>query len=231
MSLDFLKETEEFKRLFKAIRRGEKGLKVTGLVEASKPYFLSTLALESKKRIVFIQPSSFPLSEIEEQCRFYLAQLSSDLSLSSLPSLSENPYQEIFPSLDSVSSRMKFFYNLINNSASLVATHIFGLLKPFPNPQNLKRLFLNLEKGETFERDQILSILDEYGYTREDLINSHGEYAWRGGIVDVFSPWQPLPYRIEFSGDEIPLSGSFQVHLNFSRNGRNRLEAERKYAI
>jgi transcription-repair coupling factor (superfamily II helicase) len=203
MSLDFLKETEEFKRLLKAINQGEKGLKVTGLVEASKPYFLSELALESKKRIVFIQPSSFPLSETEEQCRFYLSQLSSDLSLSSLPSLSENPYQEIFPSLDSVSSRMRFFYDLIHNSSSLIVTHIFGLLMPFPNPQNLKGLFLNLEKGEAFDRDQFLSILGEYGYTREDLINSHGEYAWRGGVVDVFSPWKLLPYRIEFSGDEI----------------------------
>ena len=223
MSLDFLKETEEFKRLFKAIKRGEKGLKVTGLVEASKPYFLSTLALESKKRIVFIQPSSFPLSEIEEQCRFYFTQLSSDLSLSSLPSLSENPYQEIFPSLDSVSSRMKFFYDLIHNSTSLVVTHIFGLLKPFPNPQNLKRLFLNLEKGETFERDQILNILDEYGYTREDLINSHGEYSWRGGIVDVFSPWQLLPYRIEFSGDEIASIREFDASSQLSQSKIDRI--------
>jgi len=203
MSLDFLKETEEFKRLLKAIKQGEKGLKVTGLVGPSKPYFLSTLALESKKRIVFIRPSSFPLSEIEEQCRFYLSQFSSDLNVCSLPAISENPYLEIFPSLDSVSSRMRFFYDLIHNSSSLIVTHIFGLLKPFPNPQNLKRLFLNLAKGEAFDRDQILNILGEYGYTREDLINSHGEYAWRGGIVDVFSPWKPFAYRIEFSGDEI----------------------------
>jgi len=203
MSLDFLKETEEFKRLLKAIKQGEKGLKVAGLVGPSKPYFLSTLALESKKRIVFIRPSSFPLSEIEEQCRFYLSQFSSDLNVCSLPAISENPYLEIFPSLDSVSSRMRFFYDLIHNSSSLIVTHIFGLLKPFPNPQNLKRLFLNLAKGEAFDRDQILNILGEYGYTREDLINSHGEYAWRGGIVDVFSPWKPFAYRIEFSGDEI----------------------------
>ena len=203
MSLDFLKETEEFKRLLQALKQREKGLKVTGLVEASKPYFLSTLAQESKRRIVFIKPSSSPLSQVEELCRFYLSQFSSDISLNSLPSLSEDPYQEIFPSLDSVSSRMKFLYDLIHNSSSLIVTHLFGLLKPFPNPQNLRRFFLDLEKGETAGRDQILEILSEYGYTREDLINSAGEYAWRGGIVDVFSPWQPRPFRIEFSGDEI----------------------------
>ena len=202
MSLDFFKETEEFKRLIQALKKGERSLRVTGLVEASKPYFLSTLALESKKRIVFILPTSSAISQVEEQCRFYLSQFSSDIRFSSLPSLSENPYQEIFPSLDSVSSRMKFFYDLIHNSPSLIVTHIFGLLKPFPNPQNLKGFFLNLEKGQTVGRDQILNILNEYGYTREDLINSAGEYAWRGGIVDVFSPWQPFPFRIEFSGDE-----------------------------
>ncbi len=231
MSLDFLKETEEFKRLLRAINQGEKGLKVTGLVEASKPYFLSTLALESKKRIVFIRPSSFPLSEIEEQCRFYLSQLSSDLSLSSLPSLSENPYLEIFPSLDSVSSRMSFFYDLIHNSSSLILTHIFGLLKPFPNPQNLKRFFLDLEKGGTFGRDQILNILDDYGYTREDLINSHGEYAWRGGVVDVFSPWKPLPYRIEFSGDEIASIREFDPssQRSVSKIDRIRLPSLREF--
>jgi len=203
MSLDFLKETKEFKRLLQAIEQGEKGLKVTGLVEPAKPYFLSALALESKKRIVFIQPSSSTLSWVEEQCRFYLSQFSSDICLSSLPFLSENPYQEIFPSLDSVSSRMKFFYDLIHNSSSLIVTNIFGLLKPFPNPQNLKRFFLNLEKRETVGRDEILKTLSKYGYTREDLINSAGEYAWRGGVVDVFSPWQSFAFRIEFSGDEI----------------------------
>ncbi len=203
MSLSFLKETDEFKKLFESIKSRQRGLRIAGITAPAKPFFLSTLAQEIKKRIVFIQPSSFSLSRIENQCQFFLSQYSSEINLRSLPALSENPFQEISPSLDSVSSRMQFFYDLIHDSPLLILTNLFGLLKPFPNPQNMKHFFLELEKGEAAGRDRILRTLSEYGYSKEDLINSHGEFAWRGGIVDVFSPWQPLPFRIEFSGDEI----------------------------
>lgn len=203
MSLDFLKETEKFKRLLQALKQGEKDLEVTGLVEPSKPYFLFTLARELNKRIVFIQPCSSSLSRTEEQCQFFLSQLSTMISTATLPSLSENPYQEFFPPLDAVSSRMKFFYSLRHRLPSLVLTNLFGLLKPFPHPQNLERLFLSLQPGADGGRDQILMRLEEFGYSKEDLVNSAGEYAYRGSIVDVFSPWQVIPYRIEFSGDEI----------------------------
>lgn len=203
MSLDFLKETEEFQKFLLVLQNGERGLKVTGLTEPSKAYFLSLLAKESKKKIIFIQSTATSLSRFEEQCRFYFSQFSPSFNLLTLPSLSENPYQEISPSLESVSSRMRLFYGLIHNSPSLILTHLLGLLKPFPHPRNLERSFLELEKGDSVERDHILKILEEYGYAREDLIYSAGEYAWRGGIVDVFSPWDSFPYRIEFSGDEV----------------------------
>lgn len=203
MSLGFLKETEEFKRFLQAVKQGKKDLRVTGLTDSSKPYFLVALALESKKRIVLIRPLSSPLASFEDNCRFFLSQFSSDSKLNSLPSLSENPYQEISPALESISSRMFFFYNLLHSPPSIILTNLFGLLRSFPRIQNLKRFFLELENEEAFKRDLLLKILVEYGYAREDLVNSAGEYAWRGGIVDVFSPWESFPFRIEFSGDEI----------------------------
>lgn len=197
-----MRETEEFKRLLRSIK-SEKRLRVSGLIESSKPYFLAALALESKQRIVFIRPFSSPLSRFEEQCRFFLSQFSSDSSLLSLPGLSENPYLEIFPSLESISSRMKFFYSLARRPPSLVLTNLFGLLKPFPAPENIRELFFEVEAGREVGRDLLLKVLDGYGYAREDIVNSAGEYAWRGGIVDVFSPWEPLPFRVEFSGEDV----------------------------
>jgi len=203
MSLDFLEDTSEFKRFLEAVEQGKKRLKVTDLIEQSKPYFLVSLARGVGKRIVYIKSSSFPLSSFEEQCRFFLTQFSESLKLNTLPALSEDPYQEIFPSLDAVTSRMKFFYDLIHDPPHLTITNLFGLLKPFPAPADLERLFLELETEDAIGRDILLKCLSEYGYAKEDLIASRGEYAWRGGIVDVFSPWQDFPYRIEFSGDEI----------------------------
>ena len=210
MSLDFLKDREEFKRLLLAIKQEEKGLKVTGLVEPCKAYFLSVLGRESKRKIVFIRPSLSSLTQFEEQCRFYLSQFSSDSSLVSFPSLSESPYQEIPPSLDSISSRMRFFYVLLHHQPSLVLTHLFGLLKPFPGPADIHRFFLDVEIGGKADRDRVLELLRDYGYTKEDLVNSSGEYAWRGGVVDAYSPWHPFPFRIEFSGDEVSSIREFE---------------------
>ena len=60
-----------------------------------------------------------------------------------------------------------------------------------------------MEIGRGINRDDLLRTLSEYGYAREDLIASPGEYAWRGGIVDVFSPWEANPFRIELGGAEV----------------------------
>ncbi len=203
MSLDFLREQKEFQRLVQAIKSDEKGLQVSGLINPAKAYLLALLALQSKKKIVLIRPHSSPLTPFGDECRFFLSRFSSNLRLSHLPALSENPYQEISPSLESISARMLFIYDLLHQPPSLILTNLLGLLWPFPRIKNTKQVFLELGEGETFERDELLRVIDASGYTHEDLVNSAGEYAWRGGIVDVFSPWETFPFRIEFSGDEI----------------------------
>ncbi len=223
MSLDFLKEIDEFKKLLQAINHKETGLRVTGLIDSAKAFFLASLAQKLRKRIVFIQSHSSSLSRMDEQCRFYLSQFSSPVHLSSLPSLSESPYQEFFPPLDSISSRMRFFHDLIHRHPSLIVTNLFGLIKPFPNPQNIKQLFLELGVGESGGRDRFIDIIEGYGYTREDLVNSAGEYAWRGGVVDVFSPWHFSPYRVEFTGDDIASIREFDPSSQRSIKRINRL--------
>jgi len=55
----------------------------------------------------------------------------------------------------------------------------------------------------SFGRERLLQTLAQYGYEREDLVSFPGEYAWRGGIIDVYSPWDRFPCRVELSGDEI----------------------------
>jgi len=223
MSLRFLEETDEFKKLKKALEQGERGFQISGLIDAAKPLFLVTLLLNTEKNVIFIRPSSLSLSNLLEQCRFFLSQFSRDLWLSLLPPLSENPYQEVPPSLDSVSSRMKFFHDLTYSEPRLVVTNLFGLLKPFPHPASLNRLFFDVEAGQRLDRETLIETLDEYGYTQEDIINAHGEYSWRGGIVDVFSPWENFPFRVELSGDKVASLRTFDPSSQRSRTRIERL--------
>jgi len=203
VSLGFLFDTPEFKDVLESVRRGDKGVRIAGVPDVALPYFLAGLALKLEKRLVCVRPPSRALAPLEEACRFYLGRLSSKIPTGVLPALSGDPYLEIPPSLEAVSSRMRFLHDVRSGRPSLVLTNPFGLLKPLPCPEDLAKSFLELEVGEKADRDVLLRTFAEYGYSREDIIASPGEYAWRGGIVDVFPPWQEHPVRIEFAADSV----------------------------
>jgi transcription-repair coupling factor (superfamily II helicase) len=210
MSLRFLEQTAPFQDLLQALKQDKRKLKISGVIPASKPYFLAVLSQSWEKPIVFVRPSASSLTRFDEDCRFFLAQLGSRAQTTVLPSLFENPDRKIQPPLESVSSRMRYLNRLRECPPSLLITNLAGLLMPVPNPQELSQLFWEMEPGQTIGRDRLIERLGEYGYARQDLVNSHGEYAWRGGIVDVFSPWEEYPFRIEFSGDDVVSVRSFQ---------------------
>ncbi|NTU51920.1 MAG: transcription-repair coupling factor, partial [Candidatus Aminicenantes bacterium] len=211
MSLDFLLRTDEFKALASAVASPERPLSVNGVIEPAKPYLLACLARRAGRPIVFVRPESAPLAQLEQDCRFFLSRLAPEAGLATLAPLSENPYFEVPPPLDVVSSRMKLFRRLLGVPPSVIVTSLRGLLKPVPGPEDMARLFVSLEVGAEADHDALLETLARFGYTREDLIASHGEYAWRGGIVDVFSPWETNPFRIEFDGSRIASLREFDI--------------------
>ncbi len=211
MSLDFLFRTAEFKALAAAAVSPERPLSVHGAIEPAKPYVLACLAKASGRPIVFVRPESAPLAPIEHDGRFFLTRLAPGMSLATLAPLSENPYFEVPPPLDAVSSRMKLFRRLLSTPPGIIVTSLGGLLKPVPAPADLDRLFVSLETGGEADHDALLETLSRFGYAREDLIASPGEYAWRGGIVDVFSPWEANPFRIEFDGSRVASLREFDI--------------------
>ena len=203
MSLSFLRQTAEFKALIGAVGRPGRGPLVTGVTEAAKPFVLAGLAAELGRRVVCVRPPSRSLASLENGCRFFLSRLHPALDAASLPPLAGDPYLEIPAPLEAVSARMDFLRGALRGEKSLVITNPFGVLKPVPRPEDLERSFLSAEVGRPLDRDGVLQTLSAYGYSREDLIASPGEYAWRGGIVDVFPPRRALPLRIEFGGDKV----------------------------
>jgi transcription-repair coupling factor (superfamily II helicase) len=223
VSLDFLLQTAEFGELARAVASKDRPLSVHGVIEPAKAYLLACLARTTGRPIVFVRAESAPLLEAEQACRFFLPRLAPAASLFTLPPLSENPYFEVPPSLDAVSSRMKLFRRLLASPPAIIVTSLGGLLKPVPAPPDLARLFLSFEVGGEADHDEVLETLAAFGYTHEDLIASPGEYAWRGGIVDVFSPWEANPFRVEFDGSRIASLREFDISTQRSTRRLDRL--------
>jgi len=211
VSLDFLLRTPEFGDLVRAVASPDRPLSVHGVIEPAKAYVLACLAKTAGRPIVFVRAESAPLAQAEQDCRFFLARLAPGAGLAALAPLSDNPYFEVPPALDAVSSRMRLFRRLLATPPAIIITSLGGLLKPVPAPADMARLFLSLEVGSEADHDALLETLSHYGYTREDLIASPGEFAWRGGIVDVFSPGETNPFRIEFDGARVASLREFDI--------------------
>ena len=203
MSFLFLENVPAFKELSAALKKGERGLAVSGLTEPAKALFLTSLVRATGRRVIFVQTAGRSLELIDRECRFFFKQTGLTSRVLTFPPLSDDPYQEVPPPLEAVAARMRVLYSLTYHPPALILTSLPGILKPVPGPNDLKTLFVAIEKDAPYGRDRLLVGLGEFGYAQEDLVSSAGEFAWRGGIVDVFSPWQEAPWRIEFSGDDV----------------------------
>ena len=85
----------------------------------------------------------------------------------------------------------------------LIVTTPEGLVAPTLSPHILKESTIHIEKEASLDRDQFIETLVGRGYRRGPAVVAPGEISVRGGIIDVFSPHEPHPMRIELWGDEV----------------------------
>ncbi|MBW3080735.1 transcription-repair coupling factor [Bifidobacterium saguinibicoloris] len=120
------------------------------------------------------------------------------------------PHERLSPRADTVASRMAVFRRLKHPSAT---DPMFGPIRMLVMPvrsliQPVVAGLADVEplvftQSEDLPLDEASKRLVENAYTRVDLVMDRGEFAVRGGILDVFPPTAPHPVRIEFFGDEI----------------------------
>ncbi|MGH7263316.1 MAG: transcription-repair coupling factor, partial [Candidatus Rokuibacteriota bacterium] len=78
-----------------------------------------------------------------------------------------------------------------------------GLTAALPEPDAVGRQRLRIAVGDTLDRDALVDHLGSAGYERVATVSGVGEWAMRGGIVDVFSPARAAPVRVELDGEEV----------------------------
>ncbi len=98
----------------------------------------------------------------------------------------------------------------------IVVTYPEALAEKVVNQRSLKKNTLEVKTGERLGLDFLLEMLVEYGFDRVDFVYEPGQFAIRGGIVDVFSFSNDYPFRIELFGDEIESIRTFDPETQLS---------------
>ena len=101
--------------------------------------------------------------------------------------------------------------SLISGQIPFVVTHVQGILYRLPVPQTIRTEALTLDVGGRPGFQQTLRALDKFAFDRIDIVEKPGEYAVRGGIIDVFPYVGENPLRIEFFEDEVESIREFDV--------------------
>jgi transcription-repair coupling factor (superfamily II helicase) len=121
-----------------------------------------------------------------------------------LPSWETLPHERLSPRSDTVGRRLDIFRRLAQPETAprVVVAAARSLIQPIA--PGLGRLDpVRLRVGDTHDFDALLVRLVELAYTRVEMVTARGEFAVRGGIVDVFAPTAEHPVRVEFWGDEV----------------------------
>ncbi|MDR0533429.1 MAG: transcription-repair coupling factor [Verrucomicrobiales bacterium] len=111
---------------------------------------------------------------------------------------------------------------LAERADSLLATTEAAWEQEFPLPAALRKQFYEFRRGQALSPEQFLELLNNAGYQREGLVSQRGQFAVRGGIIDVFSWSGQAPLRVEWFGDEIDSIREFDP---VEQQSVNKLEA------
>ncbi len=133
-----------------------------------------------------------------------------DQSAIEFPAWETLPSENIAPSPDVVGERYKVLEEISSSKhPRIILSNLQACLQRLIPPDKFKNLYLHLKVKDSMPFDLFIQRLTEMGYQRRPIAADKGEFAVRGGTVDVFPVSSPDPLRIEFWGDDI---GSIRLY-------------------
>ena len=181
------------------------------VIESAQPFLVASLARKIDNTIWVLCPT------VHAQELFYDELLNWAPGALFLPEAELAHIENVLPDPELAAERLAVLSTLTRDSnAKLIVTTRAALNQPAPKPAELDTSSLRLIRGKSAARESLLGQLATAGYERTAQVTTRGQFAVRGGIVDLFSWQAPLPVRIEFFGDEIESLREFDLDTQTS---------------
>ncbi|MGZ8282969.1 MAG: transcription-repair coupling factor, partial [Allosphingosinicella sp.] len=162
---------------------------------------LARAAAHRGGRAVFIAPDEAAMRAIVDSAHYFAPELDT----LTFPAWDCLPYDRSSPSLRSTSERLATLHALQRkrDKPQLLVTTVNAALQRTLTPFRVRQLVARLAPGERIDLEQLTALLQANGYSRTDTVADAGEYAVRGGLVDLVPSGEEQALRLDFFGDEI----------------------------
>jgi transcription-repair coupling factor (superfamily II helicase) len=202
-----------FRELAAALPRAGEAALATGLAGSSCVLLVAALHRARRGRVwVGVAPPPAAAAPAASD----LESLIGEGAVFLYPQRESLPYEEAEPHLEIGGARVEALEALLSGRAALVVTTVRAMQELSPAVEGLQDLRLEVRQGERIRLTELAERLEGMGFERVATVEEVGQYALRGGIVDVFGFGAPEPARIEFWGDEVESVRYFDVLTQLS---------------
>ncbi|HTS06087.1 MAG TPA: transcription-repair coupling factor [Candidatus Eisenbacteria bacterium] len=192
-------------RVASHLKEGTGRIRVSGLSPTAKALLLVLWQRTAERPLIFVVNDNRAIEEFVPVLRGFceLTAAADPDSVVSLPARDVLPFQNLSPHTELQEERATALWKIATGRASIVVSPIAATAILQRSTEYYTDLARTLRRGESFDLDNLLAHLNTVGYASADVVEMPGQFALRGGILDVYSPEAERPVRIEFFGDEV----------------------------
>lgn len=176
-------------------------LTFTDLIGSSAALAIANLAKKSEKSLLIVTPDSLAAQRLEAEIQFFGQDLKPFIL--NFPDWETLPYDIFSPHQDIISARLKALYQLPRLKQAILITPITTLMHRLPPADYLNQSSFVLQVGELIDMESFRLQLQQSGYLCVQQVFQHGEFAYRGSIIDIFPMGSSHPFRIDLLGNEV----------------------------
>src|SRR5215472_15451792 len=190
---------------------------ITGLHDVAKALVAAYLTHALRRPAFFVTDSNRRAEALAETLRFFATIFPGPRSsVATLPFFDRLPWESQSPHADILERRATTLFRLVDGQISLVIAPMSADLWRYQDPAAYLYLAKTLAKDTEIGHEDLITHLGSVGYTRTEMVELPGQFAVRGGIIDVFSPEAMRPVRIELLGDTVESVREFDARTQRS---------------
>jgi transcription-repair coupling factor (superfamily II helicase) len=141
-----------------------------------------------------------------------LAFFAPDITVLEFPAWDCVPYDRVSPRVDVVAQRVETLARLVSGErrgTTIVLATVAAAIQRVPPREMFRDSCFAVQRGDSLDHEALQRFLARHGYSRAETVMEPGEFAFRGGIVDLFPPGAAEPMRLDLFGDEVEQIRSF----------------------
>ncbi len=201
--LQLLHTIPEYRTLVESLSRQESAA-VTGIGQINRSHILASLRQDTAAPMVILCQDDMAAGHLQGELKAFLGE-----TAPILPSRELTLYDTSVVSRAWEQKRLRQLFDLRSGLTSLQIMTWESLSQRTMPPETLMGAAFRLETGLEYSMEDLTARLTAMGYSRCGMVEGPGQFALRGGILDVFSPAADRPFRAEFFGDELDTMGYF----------------------